>query len=118
MINFDLATIDISKVTHLILPHHRCTQGGKDKDKKLSHKNAVKQEKRGPPRFSDNPNYTPQKNLNKTPGTPSSISNYCASMYHSLSILVKVTQKWPSKLIQNIIKKIQLKVPTVLDFLF
>ena len=40
------------------------------KSKKLSHKNEIEHDKRGPPRFSDNHKYPPQKNLAKTPRTP------------------------------------------------
>jgi hypothetical protein len=55
---------------------HRCTQewgAGGVRSEKLSHKNAIKYEKRrkrGPSSFSDNPKYPPEKNLAKTPGTP------------------------------------------------
>jgi hypothetical protein len=41
---------------------------GKVRSEKLSNKNAIKHEKRGPlPRFSDNPKYPLKKNLTKTP---------------------------------------------------
>jgi hypothetical protein len=72
---------------------HRCTQewgAGGVRSEKLSHKNAIKYEKRrkrGPSSFSDNPKYPPEKNLAKTPGTPPPfpwISNYCASMLQTL----------------------------------
>jgi hypothetical protein len=49
---------------------------------KLSHKNAIKDEKRkkrGPHRFSDNPKY-PLKRIWPNPKNPPWISNYCASM--------------------------------------
>jgi hypothetical protein len=40
------------------------------RSEKLSHKNAIKHEKSGPPRFSDNPKYPPKKNLAQIPRTP------------------------------------------------
>ena len=52
------------------------------RSEKLSHKNGIKLEKSGSPRFSDNPKYPHplQKNLVKTPRTPLWISNYCSFM--------------------------------------
>jgi hypothetical protein len=50
--------------------------------KKLSHKNAIKYEKKQkkwppPPRFSDNPKYPPKKNLAETPRTPLEFQQLC-----------------------------------------
>ncbi len=57
-------------VLQKIETNHKCTRGGEGKVQKLSHKNGIKHEKGDTPRFSDNPQYPPQKNLAKTPRTP------------------------------------------------
>ena len=86
--------------------------------------NAIKHEKRGTPRFSDNLNYPPQKNFGKNPKDPLPpwISNYCSSMgalnvlSESKYVIYKRNLKTTLKSNKPSFNKIPFEIPSMLPY--